>query len=160
MIKDLKKKNLIQGYNLSHEEVSKFYDQIEFWISASEESYMDVKYVHISKPSKSARENRKKIKCTLTKEEFLELYDKHKERMKLKFPESDGRLCRYCNNRLTFLVGFKRTNISIDRLDSAEDYSKSNIIFSCGECNDKKNQISIDMCKRILEIHKEQNEME
>ena len=58
--KRFKEKNLIQGYNLSHEEVSKFYDQIEFWISASEESYMDVKYVHISKPSKSARENRKK----------------------------------------------------------------------------------------------------
>ena len=55
------------------------------------------------------------------------------------------------------MPGFKRTNVSVDRLDSDKGYEYGNIVFSCGECNDKKNQISIDMCKRVVEIA---NEME
>ena len=77
--------------------------------------------------------------------------------MQKKHVKSDGRLCRYCENRLTFMPGFKRTNVSVDRLDSDKGYEYGNIVFSCGECNDKKNQISIDMCKRVVEIA---NEME
>ena len=88
----------------------------------------------MSKPSKSIR---KKIDCKISKEQFLELYEEHKKLMQKKHVKSDGRLCRYCENRLTFMPGFKRTNVSVDRLDSDKGYEYGNIVFSCGECNDK-----------------------
>lgn len=155
-MKQFERKNRIQGYDLSHEEVAKLYDDVEFWRSATESSYIEGKYTHMSKPSKSIK-TRKKIGCKISKEQFLELYEEHKKLMQKKYVESDGRLCRYCENRLTFMPGFKRTNVSVDRLDSDKGYEAGNIVFSCGECNDKKNQISIDMCKRVVEIA---NEME
>ena len=130
-MKQFERKNRIQGYDLSHEEVAKLYDDVEFWRSATESSYIEGKYTHMSKPSKSIR---KKIGCKISKEQFLELYEEHKKLMRKKHVKSDGRLCRYC-----------------------EGYEYGNIVFSCGECNDKKNQISIDMCKRVVEIA---NEME
>jgi|TARA_R110002012_G_scaffold103056_1_gene242821 hypothetical protein len=152
-----KKKNRIQGYDLSHEEVAEFYDDIDFWKSAAEKSYVEGKYVHMAKPSNKAKARSVDIRCKVSKEEFLEMYEQHKRLIKTKRPESDGRLCRYCYNRFTFMTGFKRTNVSIDRLDSDKGYEKGNIVFSCGECNDRKNQISIDMCKRVVEVA---NEME
>jgi len=156
-----KRKNQIQGYNLSHEQVAEFYDDIEFWKSAAERNYVEGKYIHMAKPSKTKlkrqERGRKVFDCTITKEEYMKLYERHKALMQRKHPNSDGRLCRYCENRLTFMNGFKRTNLSIDRIDSDKGYSTKNIVFSCGECNDKKNQITIDMCKRVVEIA---NEME
>ena len=152
-----KKRNQIQGYDLSHEEVAEFYDDIEFWKSAAEKPYVEGKYIHMTKPSRKAKSKNIEIRCKISKEEFLQMYEEHKKLMKTKRPDSDGRLCRYCENRFTFMIGFKRTNVSIDRLDSDKGYENGNIVFSCGECNDKKNQISIDMCKRVVEVA---NEME
>jgi len=147
------RKNQVQGFDLSHEQVAEFYDDIEFWKMAVEKNYVEGKYVHMSKPSKKRSEQgRKAIDCHISKEEYMKLYEAHKELMKKKHPDSDGRLCRYCSNRFTFMPGFKRTNVSIDRLDSDKGYFDKNIVFACGECNDKKNQISIDLCKRVVEI--------
>ena len=155
------RKNQVQGYDLSHEEVAEFYDDIEFWKSAVEKNYVEGKYVHMAKPSnqrkKRLERGRKIFACCISKDQYLALYEKHKEMMKKKYPDSDGRLCRYCGNRFTFMPGFKRTNVSIDRLDSNKGYEINNVIFACGGCNDSKNQISIDMCKRVVEIA---NEME
>ena len=152
-----KKINQVKGYNISHKEMEQYIDDIDFWKQASEESYLDTKYVHMNKPqSGRATTKRKIIPCSISKKEFLEEYDKHKIIMKTKYND-DGRRCRYCENKLTYMIGYKNTNVSIDRIDNTKGYQKGNIVFSCGSCNDVKNQITLEMCKNVIRVA---NEME
>ena len=154
-----KKVNRIQGFNLYHEEIASKIDHIEFWKSSSEENYLNSKYVSMNKPSATTtgtyRKNRKAIPCKISREELFSEYEKHKKIMKDKFPESDGRLCRYCEKRVTFMIGYKNTNISVDRINNNKDYEIGNIIFCCGKCNDTKNQVTLDLCKNILRVASE-----
>ena len=92
----MEKINKVQGYNLTHEEIAHKMDDLEFWKAAAEEAYLDLKYVQMNKPSSKEGKFRKAKPCTITKEEFLKEYESHIQRMKQKFPENDGRLCRYC----------------------------------------------------------------
>jgi len=88
--------------------------------------------------------------------------------MKHKFPESDGRICRYCENPFTFKTrrgtrgkgyqgrkGQNPTNFSIDRYDPRLTYITSNIIFCCVSCNDKKRNSNPDDWKNFLRVGKE-----
>ena len=88
---------------------------------------------------------------SMDKKEFWRLYMNHIILMKEKFPESDGRICRYCEQPFTFKArrgtrgfgyqgrkGQIPTNFSIDRWDPRLTYMASNIIFCCVNCNDKK----------------------
>ena len=157
MINKKKKLNKIQGYNFSHKEMANFIDSLEFWKAAAEERYLDIKYIQMNKPQANrVKAGRKKILCNISKEEFLEEYKKHIELMKSKHHD-DGRRCRYCENRLTYMEGYKSTNVSVDRINNLGDYGKGNIVFSCGFCNDTKNQVTLEMCKNILRVA---NEME
>ena len=149
--------NQIQGYNLSHEDIAHKMDNLEFWKEAAEESYLDLKYSQMNKPSRKEGKYRKAVSCDINKEEFLNIYKNHKQRMKRKFPESDGRLCRYCEKRLTYMTGYKNTNASVDRLQNELGYEKGNIVICCGTCNDTKNRVTIELCKNILRVN---NEME
>jgi len=99
----------------------------------------------------------------------------HIQFMKDRHPESDGRLCRICEQPWTYLrnkptkvnsgqSGGKTRrkrfpkNFSIDRYDNSQTYKIGNIIFVCGECNSKKNASEKWMWKRLLEIEKELDE--
>ena len=95
--------------------------------------------------------------------------------MKEKFPESDGRICRYCENQLTFIpyrertrrdkrlginyvtgtIGRINTNLSVDRLNPLINYTEKNIIFCCGGCNRRKNDVSLADAQNIIRIHRE-----
>ena len=53
------------------------------------------------------------------------------------------------------MIGYKNTNISVDRINNNKDYEIGNIIFCCGKCNDTKNQVTLDLCKNILRVASE-----
>ena len=104
----------------------------------------------------------------MDKKEFWRLYMNHIIIMKEKFPDSDGRLCRYCEQPFTFKSsmgtrgqGYRSrgtqnpTNFSIDRFDPRLTYKQNNIIFCCFGCNDRKKNSTPDDWKNYLRIGKE-----
>jgi len=108
----------------------------------------------------------------ITKQEIWEELVLYIQKMKELFPNSDGRLCEYCKKPWTYIRhtngctldnGPKKksnpvtTNFSIDRLNNNLTYSKQNIVFCCGNCNNIKNQVTFDMCKKMLKIKDERN---
>jgi hypothetical protein len=87
----------------------------------------------------------------IDKKEFWRLYMNHIINMKEKFPGTDGRICRYCEQPFTFKArmgtrgkgyqgrkGQIKTNFSVDRYDPRLTYMTDNIVFCCVSCNDKK----------------------
>jgi len=109
----------------------------------------------------------------ITKPEIYEELFLHIEKKKLEFPDSNGRLCDYCDKPWTYIRRHPNeikqnyvknpNNFSIDRLDNDVTYQKGNIIFCHGRCNDIKHSVTIEMCERILKLYKmkkENNEME
>ena len=134
----------------------------------SEKGFVGNKWVHLSKPSARRRhKNGKEITISLTKQTYWLEYLNHKQIMRDKYPESDGKLCRYCEKPFTFKEavtnpgnkGAKRksktieTNLSIDRLDNTKGYEEGNVIFCCAGCNNRKNQVLIQDCKNILRVY-------
>ena len=117
--------------------------------------------------------NRRGKIVNITKPEIYEELLLHVERKKLEFPETDGRLCDYCDKPWTYIRRHPNVNkkeyvknpynFSIDRLDNDVTYQKGNIIFCHSRCNDIKHSVTIEMCERILKLYKmkkENNEME
>ena len=107
---------------------------------------------------------------SMDKKEFWRLYMNHIIMMKEKFPDSDGRLCRYCEKPFTFVTkmgtrGFgyqgrstqNHSNFSIDRWDPRLTYQSNNIIFCCGGCNDRKKNSTPDDWKNFIRIGMEVN---
>ena len=105
----------------------------------------------------------------MDKKEFWRLYMNHIILMKEKFPDSDGRLCRYCEQPFTFetRMGVRGrgqpsnratqnyTNFSIDRFDPRLTYKQNNIIFCCFGCNDRKKNSTPDDWKNFIRVEKE-----
>ena len=115
---------------------------------------------------------RRKLVPLVSKQEVWEELILYIQRMKEKFPHTDGRLCEYCKKPWTYIrhkngcvIGqghLKKsnpvqTNFSIDRLDNNLTYTKENIVFCCGGCNQIKNQVTFDMCKKMLKMKEERN---
>tara|TARA_R110000823_G_C15660969_1_gene472054 strand:+ start:40 stop:618 length:579 start_codon:yes stop_codon:yes gene_type:complete len=104
----------------------------------------------------------------ITKPEIYEELLLHVERKKLEFPETDGRLCDYCDKPWTYIRRHANVdkkeyvknpyNFSIDRLDNDVTYQKGNIIFCHSRCNDIKHSVTIEMCERILKLYKMKKE--
>lgn len=106
---------------------------------------------------------RKGWKPEITIEEMYQELMLHIELMKEKFPGSDGRLCRYCEQPWTYIRTGKGgkvvwTNFSIDRFDSLQTYKKGNVVFCCSGCNSIKNNSGKKHWLKFLEIDKELNE--
>ena len=96
------------------------------------------------------RARKYKIKFDITFESFMESWQKHKDLYGLK--------CRYTGESMTFIRGLGKvtpTNLSIDRLDNLKGYVEGNIIFCTNYFNTKKGPLSIEDCKRILEVYEE-----
>ena len=105
---------------------------------------------------------------SMDKKEMWRLYMNHIIAMKEKFPESNGRICRYCEQPFTFKArrgtrgkgyqgrkGQIKTNFSLDRWDPRLTYRTDNIIFCCVACNDKKRDSNPDDWKNFLRVGKE-----
>ena len=121
------------------------------------------------KPSKIKR---RKLVPLVSKQEVWEELILYVQKMKEKFPYTDGRLCEYCKKPWTYIrhkngcimrQGQRKksnpvtTNFSIDRLDNNLTYTKENIVFCCGGCNNIKHQVTFDMCKKMLKMKEERN---
>ena len=121
------------------------------------------------KPSKIKR---RKLVPLVSKQEVWEELVLYVQKMKEKFPYTDGRLCEYCKKPWTYIrhkngcimgQGSQKksnpvqTNFSIDRLDNNLTYTKENIVFCCGGCNNIKHQVTFDMCKKMLKMKEERN---
>ena len=105
---------------------------------------------------------------SMDKKEFWRLYMNHIIIMKEKFPDSDGRLCRYCEQPFTFKTNVRTrgkgyqgrgtqnpNNFSIDRLDPRLTYQNNNIVFCCTGCNDRKKNSTPDDWKNFIRVEKE-----
>ena len=129
----------------------------------------------IHRPSYQLKKPSSARKCKISKMVFYQLFMNHIISMKEKFPETDGRLCRYCENQLTFIPYRERTrkekregtnfskktrekvdtNLSVDRLNPLIDYTANNIIFCCGGCNRRKNDVSLADAQNIMRVYQE-----
>ena len=105
---------------------------------------------------------------SMDKKEFWRLYMNHIIIMKEKFPDSDGRLCRYCEQPFTFKTNVRTrgkgyqgrgtqnpNNFSIDRLDPRLTYQNNNIVFCCTGCNDRKKNSTPDDWRNFIRVEKE-----
>jgi hypothetical protein len=111
--------------------------------------------LHADMYKKRKRMNRKPIECSITKKEFFEQWMLHKEKM-------GGIFCEYTGLPMTHINNYKKkekkdtsANISIDRLDNSKPYTIENIVFCRNDFNNRKNQILIEDCKKILKVYEE-----
>ena len=129
----------------------------------------------ITRPSYQLKKPSAARQCKVSKMVFYQLFMNHIIRMKEKFPDSDGRLCRYCEEPLTFVPYRERTrrekklrinyakkfrskvdtNLSVDRLNPLIDYTVNNIIFCCGGCSRRKNDVSPADVLNIMRVYEE-----
>ena len=109
-----------------------------------------------------------KVQESMDKKEFWRLYMNHIIIMKEKFPDSDGRLCKYCEQPFTFKTNVRTrgkgyqgrgsqnfNNFSIDRLDPRLTYQHNNVVFCCCGCNDRKKNSTPDDWKNFIRVEKE-----
>ena len=78
--------------------------------------------------------------------------------------QDHGRHCEYCKQPWTYIrkpeegSGVKKrgpaifTNFSIDRLNSEKTYTLDNLVFCCGGCNNRKNQVRLNDLINILRV--------
>ena len=137
--------------------------------------HLNVLWGGITRPSYQLKKPHAARKCEVSKLAFYQLFMNHIIMMKEKFPCSDGRLCRYCENPLTFVPYRERTrrekklginyakerrrivdtNLSVDRLNPLVDYTAANIIFCCGGCNRRKNDVMPADVLNIMRVYQE-----
>jgi hypothetical protein len=100
----------------------------------------------------------------ITLEEMYEELLLHMQLMKDKFPETNGKLCRYCEQPWTSIrkgskkEGVVKSNFSVDRFDTNKTYMKGNVIFCCAKCNSTKKDSAKKDWLKYLEIDKEIHE--
>ena len=144
-------KNIVAYKNPNDPEVLKKRAEIDFAYMNSERVFVMSCIARRFKPS-VIKYGGHHAHESMDKKEFWRLYMNHIIIMKEKFPNSDGRLCRYCEQPFTFETkmgvrgkGKNRergtqnyNNFSIDRYDPRITYKQNNIIFCCVGCNDRK----------------------
>lgn len=139
-------------------------------INGNEKNFVNATIGRIFKPSvmypkKERSYQRKGWIPEATKAEIYSELLLHIQLMKEKFPETDGRICRYCEKPWTYIrsgnepgnINIKKTNFSMDRFNSNITYKIGNIIFCCNGCNALKNGSTKEMWIKFLEIDKEIN---
>jgi hypothetical protein len=137
--------------------------------------HLNVLWNHINKPSYHKGRAHTARNCEVDKMTFYQLFMNHILFMKDKFPGSDGRLCRYCEEQLTFYPHKERskkekklkinyvkkpqtkrlTNLSIDRLNPKIGYTYDNIVFCCMGCNQRKSAATHADILNILRVMEE-----
>ena len=148
----------------------------DFRYNNTERGFIVYKIGEIFKPSQySPRKHRMRKRYWIpetTKKEVWEALIIHVEFMKDLYPNSNGRLCRYCHQPWTYQTlkknrgkGRQRsrgpsipTNFCIDRFHNDVTYQTNNIIFCCSACNDRKRDSLPEDWKNFLRVEKERNE--
>ena len=117
----------------------------------SEKGFFNILWQSIKKSSKK----REAINFIKNRDHLLELWNNHKKIMK-------GPYCKYSGVKLTTKQsmgkgynGITPTNISVDRIDTRLPYEEGNIVFCSWEFNNRKSGVTLDDCRRILEVYKE-----
>jgi hypothetical protein len=126
--------------------------------SSTENGALSILYLTMKKKIRSKRyinfseKEKDKYRCYVTKDEFLELFEKHKKIF--------GYTCALTGVEIIF----KKTNhsdsnksnsISVDRLNPDIGYTKENIIFVSSKANNNKNAVTKELCIAILKAYGE-----
>jgi len=137
--------------------------------------HLNVLWNHINKPSYQKDRPNSQRKCHIFKKDFFQLYMNQIIFMKEKYPKTDGKLCIYCEQPMTFISAKERTkaekkfkvgyvdkqrnhintNMSIDRLNPLRPYEKGNIVFCCAGCNKRKNAVTPTDILNIMRVYEE-----
>ena len=137
--------------------------------------FVNTLWNHMHKPSYQKLRPHRARNCDIDKITFYELLMNHIIKMKEKFPETDGKLCRYCEQPVTFVHAKERsyaerkhkngyldrkrdriaTNLSIDCVNPSIGYTRENIIFCCFKCNKRKNDIMPADVLNLLRVYEE-----
>ena len=87
------------------------------------------------------------------RDHLLELWERQKKLL-------GGPYCIYTGIELTTIAkrgngftGANKTNLSIDRIDPTLPYQEDNIVFCSWDFNNKKNSMTPDDCKKVIEIY-------
>ena len=110
----------------------------------------------INRIQKNKQGKLQSLKNDITREEFFDLWEEHKKKC--------GWNCYYTGKpfrigrKLAVKGAEKRHStppdlLSIDRFDSDVGYTKDNIVFCRWDFNDRKNSVSVEDCKIIIEKH-------
>jgi hypothetical protein len=112
--------------------------------------HKNIRYRNLSEKEKEHH------KCTLTKEEFFQLWEEHKKQF--------GYNCRLTGVKMVLqrakdpkkrkFTGYSNA-MSVDRLDSIKGYTKDNIIFITNEANKIKGAVTKQLCISILKLYEE-----
>ena len=89
------------------------------------------------------------------RDHLLELWEKQKKLL-------GGPYCIYTGVELTTIarrgngfIGTTGTNLSIDRIDPTLPYQENNVVFCSWDFNNRKNAMTPDDCKKIIEVYEE-----
>jgi len=136
--------------------------------------HLNVLWNHFAKPSYRKRRPHTHRQCIVDKQQYFQLYMNQIIFMKEKYPNTDGKLCMYCEQPMTFISAREKTraqkrmklpkkiqrvhintNMSIDRLNPLRPYEKGNIVFCCAGCNKRKNAVTPADVLNIMKVYEE-----
>ena len=90
----------------------------------------------------------------ITYEELLDLFRQHCKENVIQGKHKYA--CAYTGDTMTFFQGRGQvlSNLSVDRIDNDQPYTKENIAFCSMDFNNKKGQLTLDIIKKILTFFK------
>jgi len=108
--------------------------------------------VNKTRYKKFSEEEKNKHRCHVTKEKFIELFEKHKKIF--------GYTCALTGVPVVLKVtnhseSNKSNTLSVDRLNPEIGYTEKNIIFVSSKANQMKNAVTKDLCIAILKAYEE-----
>jgi hypothetical protein len=94
--------------------------------------------------------------CKVTEEKLHEIWEEQFKKYGMHCPISKQKMTfsRKQNGKQGAGSGYSNT-VSIDRLDPNRCYEEGNIIFIANDVNMRKNKVTYEDCKRIIELHEE-----
>jgi hypothetical protein len=108
--------------------------------------------VNHSRGAKMPENEKSRIRCYMTKEEFLMLWEKHKLKYGYKCALSGEEIFHKTTGRNETN---KSNSISVDRLNPRIGYTKENTIFVSNKVNNMKNAVTKELCIAIVKAHEE-----
>jgi hypothetical protein len=124
----------------------------------TEKGFLNALYNNMSSRTEERVKNNEKRGTVqavdFTFEEFLQMWEEHKIKYGPKCPYTEVDIfCKRIKNE----GSRPKSQVSTDRIDNNIPYTKKNIIFCSSHANWVKGQVTIDMCKKILNLYNERN---
>ena len=136
----------------------------------TERGYLKMRYDSMNGSESRISRYGRRSKCHCTFYEFLAAFEKHKSIYGMRSAWGPGvnhleqhlplTMIQEGNGQIGKKGGIKgsklkRSNLSVDRLDSNRDYTLQNIIFIRADENARKNNSSYEDCKIQIRLHEE-----